>query len=79
MVAEYLIVSINEDDEHEIIFVSKDMAETARRYLAIGGDCYMYTLLNDKIELMDAYCELLDKYNLCLIENENLCKLNAEK
>ena len=55
------------------------MAETARRYLAIGGDCYMYTLLNDKIELMDAYCELLDKYNLCLIENENLCKLNAEK
>jgi hypothetical protein len=41
--ATYLIVSVNEEGEHEIIFVTSDRAELTRRWLAFSGNGSIYT------------------------------------
>ena len=40
--ATYLIVSINEDGEHEIIFVTNDKKELTSRWLAFAGNGAIY-------------------------------------
>jgi hypothetical protein len=41
--AKYLLVNVNEDGEHEIIFVTSDHAELMKRYYATK-DCIIYTV-----------------------------------
>ena len=42
--AKYVIVSINEDGEREIIFVTNDETELAKRWLAFAGSGAIYVL-----------------------------------
>jgi hypothetical protein len=43
-VSKYLIVSVNEDGEHEIIFVTSSYKELMRRWVAFAGSGAIYTV-----------------------------------
>ncbi|MDD5006753.1 MAG: hypothetical protein PHS33_09670 [Candidatus Omnitrophica bacterium] len=41
--AKYLLVDVNKEGEHEIIFVSSDIGELTKRYYATR-DCFIYKI-----------------------------------
>jgi len=43
-VSKYLIVSVNEEGEHEIIFVTNDYEELISRWIAFAGTGAIYTV-----------------------------------
>ena len=49
-VAKYLIVSVNEDGEHEIIFCTDDRAELMKRWMAFVGHGALYVLQGNRDE-----------------------------
>lgn len=41
--AEHLLVAINEEGEHKVIFVSNDIKEINHRAMYYTGECFVYS------------------------------------